>query len=137
MIGRAEMVYRVGVDSVRLDVWLDVACLFKTRAQAKAACDGGKVDVNGARGRPHREIRPGDRLTITTESGRRREILVRGLADRSLAKTQARALYEDLTPKPTEEALEIRRLDRLMKGEDSGKPSARDRREIRKWKGRE
>jgi ribosome-associated heat shock protein Hsp15 len=125
------------MDSVRLDVWLDVACLFKTRAQAKAACDGGKVDVNGTRARPHQEIREGDRLTVTTESGRRREILVRELADRSLPKTKARELYEDRTPKPTEEELEIRRLDRMMKVETDGRPSARDRREIRKWKGRQ
>jgi len=30
---------------MRLDVWLDVACLFKTRSEAKKACAGGKVDV--------------------------------------------------------------------------------------------
>ena len=29
--------------SVRLDVWLDVACLFPTRSRAKAACEGGKI----------------------------------------------------------------------------------------------
>ncbi|HLN80252.1 MAG TPA: S4 domain-containing protein, partial [Thermoanaerobaculia bacterium] len=48
--------------SVRLDVWLDVACVFPTRSQAKAACEGGKVDVNGARAKPHRLVRAGDRL---------------------------------------------------------------------------
>ena len=40
--------------SVRLDVWLDVACVLPTRSQAKLACEGGKVDVNGARARAHR-----------------------------------------------------------------------------------
>ncbi len=34
-------------DPLRLDVWLDVACLFKTRSDAKRACEGGKVSVNG------------------------------------------------------------------------------------------
>ena len=38
--------------SVRLDVWLDVACVFPTRSQAKAAIEGGKVDVNGAERHP-------------------------------------------------------------------------------------
>ena len=28
-------------EPVRLDVWLDVACVFKTRSQAKEACEGG------------------------------------------------------------------------------------------------
>ena len=32
---------------VRLDVWLDVSCLFPTRSQAAAACTGGKVHLNG------------------------------------------------------------------------------------------
>ena len=46
--------------SLRLDVWLDVACLFKTRSEAQRACKGGKVDVNGQSAKPHREVKPGD-----------------------------------------------------------------------------
>jgi ribosomal 50S subunit-recycling heat shock protein len=38
--------------SVRLDVWLWAARFFKTRALAKQAADGGKVEVNGATGKP-------------------------------------------------------------------------------------
>ena len=34
-------------ETVRLDVWLDVACLFKTRSAAQKACTSGKIDVNG------------------------------------------------------------------------------------------
>ena len=50
---------------VRLDVWLDVACLFPTRSQAAAACAGGKVDLNGRAGAAHKLVRSGDRLAIT------------------------------------------------------------------------
>ena len=35
------------MEGVRLDIWLDVACLARTRSQAKELCDGGKVEVNG------------------------------------------------------------------------------------------
>ena len=38
---------------MRLDVWLDIACLFKTRSEAKRACEGGKVDVNGEHAKPN------------------------------------------------------------------------------------
>ena len=31
-------------DDVRLDVWLDVACVFRTRSEAQKACRGGKVE---------------------------------------------------------------------------------------------
>ena len=122
--------------SVRLDVWLDVACLFPTRSQAKAACEGGKVDVGGARAKAHREIHPGDRIGLSGLDGRRRELVVRGLAVRSIPKAEARKLYEDVTPPPPPEVVEARRLDRMLapKG-DRGRPDRRERRERRKLKG--
>jgi ribosome-associated heat shock protein Hsp15 len=127
---------RLPLESVRLDVWLDVACVYPTRSQAKAACEGGKVDVNGARGKPHREIRAGDLLSVSRAEGIRRELVVRGLADRSLPKPEARKLYEDVTPAPPPEVAEARRLDRLLapKG-DQRRPDKRERRERRHLKG--
>ncbi len=123
-------------ESLRLDVWLDVACLFPTRSQAKAACEGGKVDVNGSRAKAHREIRTGDRIGLPGPGGARRELVVRGLASRSIPKAEARKLYEDVTPPPSPEVLEARRLDRLLapRGE-SGRPDRRERRERRRLKG--
>jgi ribosome-associated heat shock protein Hsp15 len=124
------------LESVRLDVWLDVACVYPTRAQAKAACEGGKVDVNGARGKPHRELRVGDRLTVARSEGVRRELLVKGLRDRSIPKAEARLLYEDVTPAPPPEVAQARRLDRLLAPRgDAGRPDKRERRERRKQKG--
>jgi ribosome-associated heat shock protein Hsp15 len=122
--------------STRLDVWLDVACVFPTRSRAKAACEGGKVDVNGARAKPHREIRPGDRVVVSGRDGAHRELIVRGLAERSIPKAQARALYEDVTPAPAPEIVEARRLDRMLAPRgDSGRPEKRERRERRRLKG--
>ena len=116
--------------AVRLDVWLDVACVYPTRSQAKAACEGGKVDVNGCRAKPHREVRPGDRIGLAGRDGSRRELVVRGLAERSIPKAEARALYEDVTPAPAPEVLEARRLDRLLAPRrDAGRPDRRDRRD--------
>jgi ribosome-associated heat shock protein Hsp15 len=124
-------------EPVRLDVWLDVACIFKTRSQAKEACEGGKVDVNGSRAKPHRELRTGDRVSVTGKAGQRREILVRGLASRSLPRAQARLLYEDVTPPVAAEVREARRLDRMLAPKFSeGRPDKRDRREIIRRKGR-
>ena len=120
---------------VRLDVWLDVACVFPTRSRAKAACEGGKVEVNGARGKPHREIRPGDRLAITGSDGRRRELVVRGLAERSIPRAEARKLYEDVTPAPSPEVVEARRIERMVAPRsDAGRPARDDRRERIRWK---
>jgi len=117
-------------------VWLDVSCVMPTRSRAKAACEGGKVDVNGGRAKPHREIRTGDRITITTESGHRKDLVVRGLADRSIPKAAARALYEDVTPPEAPEVREAKRLDRMLAPKvDEGRPDRRERRARRERKG--
>jgi ribosome-associated heat shock protein Hsp15 len=122
---------------VRVDIWLDVACLFKTRSEAQRACNGGKIEVNGQRAKPHRELRLGDEVVITRSAGRRQRVIVRGLAERHLPKAEARALYEDLTPAPTPEELELRRLAALARPfrPGGGTPSSRQRRELRRLKG--
>ena len=94
--------------------------------------------MNGARAKPHREIRPGDRLTITSTSakGDDRILIVRGLASRSIPKAEARKLYEDATPPVAPEVAEARRLDRLLAPRDEGgRPDRRERRERRERKG--
>lgn len=126
------------MDSVRLDIWLDVACLFRTRSEAQKACRGGKVDVNEQASKPHREIRPGDKIVITRPLGRRQRVVVRAVTDRHIAKAQARALYEDLTPPPTAEEVEMRRMARLarpfVRPAGAGAPDKRERRQLRRIK---
>ncbi len=95
---------------VRLDVWLDVACVFRTRSEAQRACKGGKVSVNGQRAKPNRDIWCGDQIAVTRTNGRRQEIIVKRLSERHLAKTKARILYQDVTPPPSKEELEFRTL---------------------------
>ena len=125
---------------MRLDVWLDVTCLFKTRSEAKKACEGGKVDVNGQAAKPHRDIGIGDELDITRRFGRRQKVAVRGLAEQHMKKADARLLYEDLTPKPSPEEIELRRMARMAapftRPRSAGAPDKRERRELRRLKGR-
>ena len=122
-----------GPADVRLDVWLDVACLFKTRSEAQQACRGGKVDVNGQSGKPHRALRVGDRLSITRAAGRRQQVVVQALALQHLPKAEARLLYEDVTPPPTPEELAARELERhFWKARRTPAPSTPDRRERRR-----
>jgi len=123
-------------ESVRLDVWLDVACLFKTRSEAKRACEGGKVEVNGEGAKPHRIVREGDRVRIGRGFGRHQDVIVRIAIDQHVKKTEARALYDDVTPKPTPEEIEARRMERVYRAaaQAAGTPDRRRRREIRRFK---
>jgi ribosome-associated heat shock protein Hsp15 len=122
--------------SLRLDVWLDVACLFKTRSEAKRACESGKVEVNGDRAKPHRLVREGDRIRISRPYGRRQDIVVRIVIDQHIRKSEARALYDDETPKPTAEEIEMRRMERAYRAAvtATSTPDRRRRREIRRQK---
>ena len=125
--------------SVRLDVWLDVSCLFKTRSEAQRACKGGKVAVNGTAAKPHREIKVGDELEITRPLGRKQLVTVAGVTDKHLPKSEARELYHDRTPAPTAEEVEMRRLERLFRAAATPrtKPDRRGRHDLRRLRGKE
>jgi len=125
-------------ESVRLDVWLDVACLFKTRSEAKRACEGGKVEVNAEHAKPHRVVREGDRIRLSRPYGRHQDIVVRIAIDQHVKKAEARVLYDDVTPKPTAEELEMRRMERVYRAaaHAAGTPDRRRRREVRKARGK-
>ena len=119
-------------------MWLDVACLFKTRSVAKRACEGGKVDVNGQTARPNRLVRDGDRIRIGRPYGRHQDVIARLLIDQHVKKSEAKALYDDVTPKPSAEELEMRRTERIYRAATraAGTPDRRQRRERRRAKER-
>jgi ribosome-associated heat shock protein Hsp15 len=127
-----------GVNGVRLDIWLDVACLFRTRSEAQKACRAGKVTANGQPVKPNRHLRIGDELEISRPLGKTQRVKVLGLADRHIAKAAARGLYEDLTPPPTPEEMEVRRIERMFRAaRPLRSPDKRDRRALRKMSGKE
>ena len=123
-------------DSIRLDVWLDVSCLFKTRSEAKRACEGGKVDVNGDHAKPNRVIHEGDRVRISRGAGRFQDVVVRIILEQHVKKAEARVLYDDVTPKPSPEEVEMRRAERAYRAAAvaAGTPDRRKRRQLRRMK---
>lgn len=127
------------LENVRLDIWLDVACLFRTRSEAQHACKGGRVAVNRQAAKPNRLTRVGDELEISRPFGRKQLVVVRAVADRHVSKGEARLLYEDLTPKPTAEEIEMRRVERTYRAAMTPlkAPDKRQRRALRKMKGRD
>ena len=123
----------------RLDVWPDVACLFKTRSEAQKACTSGKVAVNGQAAKPHRLVRLGDTVEIGRPQGRKQTVRIRAVADRHVARAKARELYKDLTPPPTPQEIEVRRMERLYRAAMTPPraPDKRARRTLRALKERQ
>jgi len=121
---------------VRLDKWLQVARLFKTRSQATRACTLGQVSVDGQTAKPHRRVAIGDRIEV--EKGDWKRILeVKVLRDKPLRKEEAAELYEDHSPPPPK----LDPLERLMRARPAkrepgaGRPTKKQRREIDKFRG--
>jgi ribosome-associated heat shock protein Hsp15 len=121
--------------SVRLDKWLDVACLFKTRSLAGRACSTGKVSLNGTVAKPHRGVAVGDRVEIDRGDWTQViEILVVG--DKSIAKAEARAMYHDTSPpRPTPDpVLRLLRAPAGRREPGRGRPTKRERRQLERWR---
>ena len=132
--------HEAGADAaaaVRLDVWLDVSCLFRTRSEAQRACKSGRIEVNGQSGKAHRLVRVGDEIAISRPNGVRQTVAISGLAERSIPKAEARALYVDRTPAPSPDEIAQRRAERVFRAAHAaaGRPDKQQRRAVRKLRG--
>ncbi|MBI5709248.1 MAG: hypothetical protein HZC42_02960 [Candidatus Eisenbacteria bacterium] len=80
---------------MRFDVLLFELRLFKSRSQATAAIHAGHALLNGARAKPSRETRAGDRVTLAP-GGRPRTLEVLELPHGSLSREAAKALVREV-----------------------------------------
>jgi ribosome-associated heat shock protein Hsp15 len=115
---------------VRIDKWLHVARVFKTRTLAAKACQLSRVRVNGTPVKPHRQVAVGDRVEAEVTAEWTRVLVVREVADKPLAKVEVPRLFEDLSPpRPAGDAL-ARLLKRpvVERSAGTGRPTKRDRR---------
>lgn len=122
---------------VRLDKWLHVARVYKTRTLAAKACDLSRVRVNGVVVKPHRELKLGDRVEAEVASEWTRILVVRELADKTLPKTEVPRLFEDLSPPrpgPDPYARALRRPP-VQREKGAGRPTKKERRAIDAWSG--
>ena len=121
---------------MRIDRWLDVACLCKTRSQATEICKKGQVSVNGQTAKPNRLIRPGDRVELNTRDWPW-IVQVVGLKEKAVSRPVARTLYEDLSPpRPKLDPLErILRMPPVEREKGAGRPTKKERRRIGRLRG--
>jgi ribosome-associated heat shock protein Hsp15 len=113
---------------VRLDKWLWAARLFKTRALAKQAIEGGKISSENQKLKPGREIVTGTVLSVR-QGWDEKTLVVRGLSEQRRGAPEAQLLYEE-TPESIERraaASEQRRFQAVME-QAPGKPNKKDRR---------
>ncbi len=118
-------------DKVRIDKWLWAARFFKTRALAREAIKGGKVQLNGSRVKPGKSLTLDDRLNIRRGDGEY-DITVLHLGERRVSATLAQEKYQE---DPASAARRIAvseqaKLDYHARAERPRRPDKRQRRQI-------
>jgi len=123
-------------EKLRLDKYLWAIRLFKTRSQAAASCDSGKVKFNGQQAKAAKQVNIGEEYEVKTEAKRWR-IRVSGLLHNRVAYSEAVKYYIDITP-----AEEIERLQFQASSFHTGKrqskigrPTKKQRRDIDEFLG--
>ena len=114
----------------RIDHWLKLVCLYKHRAEATDACNGGHVKLNGNRAKASSLVRENDVVEIGGEHPKK--VVVLGLPTGSIAKEIARTMYRDETPPPPPKEDWIDKIA-ARRDRGAGRPTKKDRRQIEKW----
>ncbi|MEQ9463116.1 MAG: S4 domain-containing protein [Haliea sp.] len=120
---------------LRIDKWLWAARFFKTRSLAKAAIEGGKVQLDGQRVKVSKEIAVGDRLQIR-QGWDQREVVVEALSDQRRGAPEAQQLYTEtpasIAKRETEAA--ARKAAGGMIDRPAHRPTKKQRRQIHRFK---
>lgn len=116
-------------EPIRIDKWLWAARFFKTRSLAAEAVTGGKIEVNGARAKPSRIMRLGDKLNIR-RGPYEWTVVVKGLAKLRGPAPEAQLLYEETEESARRRAAASAQLkfERSPEFDIPGRPSKKDRR---------
>ena len=123
---------------VRLDKWLWAARFYKTRGLSAEAIDAGRIEVNGERAKRARLVQAGDRIKIRI--GPYEHIVnVLGVSEVRGSAPIAQALYEEeaASRKAREEMAAHVRAMNASTGYESGRPTKKDRRDIKRIRGRD
>ncbi len=118
---------------VRIDKWLWAARFFKTRALAKKAIEGGKIQVNGQRTKPSKDIEIGMTLQIR-QGWDEKVVIVEKLSDQRRGAPEAQLLYAE-----TPESIAKRELEASQRkaGQatilSEARPTKKQRRQIHRF----
>ena len=122
-------------EKLRIDKWLWAARFFKTRSLAKAAIEGGKVQIRGQRIKVSREISAGEELRVR-QGWDERDIIVESLSDQRRGAQEAHNLYRETAEsiERRRQSAQARKLAGGMIERPARRPDKRARRQIHRFR---
>jgi ribosome-associated heat shock protein Hsp15 len=118
------------MDRHRIDHWLKLVCLYKSRGDAAEAIRGGLVKVNGQRVKPSAPLKENDVVEFTRGDWERRVVVV-VLPESQLSKEIGKTAYIDQSPPPPKREPSLRPL---FRDPGAGRPTKKERRAIDRLK---
>lgn len=124
--------------NVRLDKYLWAIRIYKTRSQAGAAIDSGKVKMNGAVLKASHIVKPDEEYLINSKEKKWLIIVIAAL-DKRMKATDVASFFKDITPEEEMERMKMKALSFYNSGnkfeDKSGRPTKKNRRILNKIRG--
>jgi ribosome-associated heat shock protein Hsp15 len=117
-------------DSVRLDKFVWAIRCYKTRSEATDACNGNKVQLNGAPAKPSKAVKVGD--TVSVRKGvALYTFKVLQIAEQRMGAQKVPEFAENLTPQSEIDKLRAPHETFFVRRDrGAGRPTKKDRREM-------
>ena len=124
--------------TLRLDKWLKIALIFKTRSKAADACLQGRIKVNDQSAKASKIVKIGDTITIKMK-WRKRKLDILDIVGKSIKAADAKLLYHEHEMTSEEkEAEDIRGLfykaASTSRPKYKGRPTKKERRDMEKFR---
>ncbi|MDP2237931.1 MAG: RNA-binding S4 domain-containing protein [Bacteroidales bacterium] len=117
-------------ETIRIDKWLWVVRLFKTRTLAGEACRGGKIKMGTQAVKASKEIKEGDIIEVHTGQVNK-TVQVKSISNKRVSAKLVENLMIDLTPPEEYERLQLmKEFNAEKRKRGVGRPTKKERRDI-------
>lgn len=117
------------MENVRIDKWLWMVRLFKTRSMATEACNAGKVKMDGNNLKPSKNIKENE-IYVVRIGQLEKTVQVLGSPKSRVGAPLVPQFYTDLTPPEEYERVKMLSMRFEHRDRGEGRPTKRDRRQI-------
>ncbi|MFA7103085.1 MAG: RNA-binding S4 domain-containing protein [Bacteroidales bacterium] len=117
------------MEKTRIDKWLWMVRIFKTRSMASDSCNAGKVKIGGVNCKPSREVKTNEEIQVRIGQ-LLKTVKVLDFPKNRLPAKLTPEYYEDLTPQEEYERIKMLHEHVEYREHGLGRPTKRDRRQL-------